>query len=348
MKVFIYSENLSEPFDEGIKKTAFHIINGLSKITTVFVACRNGKKFKETFMDLINSNRLLISFKLRKRVKNFDPDIIVYIPRWCGTFASFVRMKILNIYNQRSNSVMVILQPKKISRLQEKLIRFLKPNKVYTPSPEVLEQMSELEIHVEFLPLFVDREQFKPIENLNKKSKLREKYGLPLEKFIILHVGHINSGRNLEALVPLQKNNNQVVIVGSSSTTEVAYKDEVLKGVFKEKGIIVIDNYIDNIEEIYQLSDIYIFPTTFSGGCIGIPLSVLEARACGLPIITTNFGGLKRILSYNYKDFIYSKPENFLKNINKMKMHLGTLPNNDDLERINNLFHISLLKMLEK
>jgi len=56
-----------------------------------------------------------------------------------------------------------------------------------------------------------------------------------------------------------------------------------------------MDRYIKKIEEIYQLSDCYIFPITFEGGGISILLSVLEAMACNLPVVTTKFGGLPAI-----------------------------------------------------
>ena len=347
MKVFIYTENLTKPFDEGIKKVAFQIISFLSEKTNIFGACRYGKNFRESSIKTINSNKFLLNSKLRKAIRKSNPDIILYIPIWCGTFASFIRMRILSIYAKKSKSVMIILQPKKISVLQTKLIRFLKPDKVYSPSPKVIKQMSEFEIDAEFLPLFVDRDKFKPLKNINKKNKLKEKYRIPSDKFIILHVGHINSGRNLDALLPLQKDNNQVLVLGSSSTSEVAFKDETLKYKLEKSGIIVIDKYLENVEEIYQVSDIYVFPTIFEQGCIGVPLSVLEAKACGLPVITTDFGGLKHLFDQNDESIIYSEPIDFQKNIDKMKKRFWTHINNDDIDRINELFRRTFIKMIE-
>lgn len=347
MKVFIYSEDLSEPLDEGIKKAVSYIINGISKKSNVLTVCYRGKKSDKNSIEIIKSNRLLLSRKLRNIIKKFNPDIILYIPRWCGTFASFIRMRILSYYKQKSNSVMVILQPKHLAGFKKLLIKyFFKPDIIFSPSPKVICEMKELGIPVEFFPLFVDKEKFKPIQNKNQKKLLRRKYGLPLEKFIILHVGHLNSGRNLKALVPLQNEYNQVIIVGSSTTQYVSYRDETLKEELENHGIIVMDKYLENIEEIYQLSDVYVFPTVYDGGSIGIPLSVLEARSCRLPIITTDFGGLKSIFGHDEEGFIYSNPDNFIVNINKIKEKVSLIISDDDLDRVNKSFFKSIEKIL--
>lgn len=345
-RIFIYSEDISEPLDEGIKKAAFQIINALSNIANIFVVYKKGNIVKDNFVK-IESNRLLINFKLKKVIREFNPDIILYIPRWCGTFASFIRMQVLHSYFRKSYSIMVILQPKRLNIFHKKIIRFFKANKVYTPSPEVMKLMKKCKITVEFLPLTVDRKRFKPLNDMYKKNKLREKYGLPKEKYIILHVGHINYGRNLEALVPLQNNNNQVLIVSSSSTSEVAFKEASLKNSLEGKGLIVIDTYVENIEEIYQLSDIYVFPVIYERGCISLPLSVLEARACGLPIVTTDFGGLRQVFENEEREFIYSDPSDFLSKINLMKSEYHVKIDNDDICKIDMMFRESVTRMIK-
>ena len=58
------------------------------------------------------------------------------------------------------------------------------------------------------------------------------------------------------------------------------------------------------MSRFYKMADLYIFPLKNTGdklpesydqmGAIDIPLSVLEAMGCNLPVITTSFGGLPR------------------------------------------------------
>ena len=57
-------------------------------------------------------------------------------------------------------------------------------------------------------------------------------------------------------------------------------------------GVKVIDSFVPCIEELYRLSDVYVFPVIEQDGAIEMPLSVIEAMACNLPVLTTRFGCL--------------------------------------------------------
>jgi glycosyltransferase involved in cell wall biosynthesis len=134
----------------------------------------------------------------------------------------------------------------------------------------------------------VDVDRFRPAAP-EEKSELRDKYGINQDSHVVLHVGHIQEGRNITALAGVASMpNTHVILVGSSSTSH----DDGLKESLTSRGVRVLGGYIESIEEVYQLADVYLFPVTNPNAAIELPLSVLEAMACNLPVVTTKFGGL--------------------------------------------------------
>lgn len=163
----------------------------------------------------------------------------------------------------------------------------------------------------------VDVNRYVPVSD-GKKNELREKYRISNEKFVVLHVGSIRKWRNIEVLKELQDIPNvQVVVIGRTST-----KYEKNLGLELEmRGCKLINEYFPKIEEIYALSDCYVFPTTNPVGSIDIPLSVLEAMSTNLPVVTTKFGGLPNIFGEK-NGFVYSDAGKFA-NIVYDIMHNG-------------------------
>jgi len=96
-----------------------------------------------------------------------------------------------------------------------------------------------------------------------------------------------------------------VLIVGREN--EAA--DEKLMCELQEAGCLVWVRHFPRIEQIYQMSDCYVFPTIYKKACIETPLSVLEAMACNLPIITTRFGALPNIFNEGLGLFFAEKVE---------------------------------------
>ena len=91
-----------------------------------------------------------------------------------------------------------------------------------------------------------------------------------------------------------------------TSTLTKSEADPILKkDLLSRPNIKIIDDYVDKMEELYQLSDVYFFPVVESGHCIDVPLSCMEAAACGKPIVTTRFGEMKefcRVKGVKYFD----------------------------------------------
>ena len=135
-----------------------------------------------------------------------------------------------------------------------------------------------------------------------EKFELRCKYDIRADKIVLLHVGHVCKSRNLEWLIEVKNRrpNIEVVIVGSTYNES----DLELHGELENQGIIIINQYIESMAEIYNLANYYVFPVLDDHGAIATPLSVLEAMSCNVPIITTRFGSLVDMFKAD-KDFYF-------------------------------------------
>lgn len=336
-KIVLITEFIGPPYDEGIKKTVYNIFLELDKNYYLKVICRYG--FKKDNIHIVSTNSLYYSTKIKQIIKIFNPDTLIYLPFQSSTFASYLRLKILSGFCKNAKTVFIALQPKTLKDWHQFLIKFIKPTFALTPSPDLEQYWKKINVTCKLIPLLTDLSVFKAIENGISKQNLRKKYNLPIDAFIISHMGHLNHGRNLRSLIPLQKAGFQLVVVSSSSTPldamgKISLKDELLNS-----GIIILEGYIERIEEIYQLSDIYIFPVVDKNGSIGMPLSILEARACAIPVVTTNYGSIMLFLKNDFGGIIYSNPDNFLREVNNLTISCANSYDKTKIYELNNLFY---------
>jgi glycosyltransferase involved in cell wall biosynthesis len=103
-------------------------------------------------------------------------------------------------------------------------------------------------------------------------------------------------------------------LVGRATTKNEKGVEQMLK----KAGLVVTDGYNPKIEEFYALADCYLFPTTTTVGSIDVPLSVLEAMANNIPVISTRFGGLPRMFDEG-NGFFYADTAGFREKINMVK-----------------------------
>lgn len=77
---------------------------------------------------------------------------------------------------------------------------------------------------------------------------------------------------------------------------------------------VFLKGIVNNVADELNKSDIYIMSSNYEG----LPLSILEAMACGLPVITTKAGGVVDIVK-DYENGLLVEVENKMQLINAMK-----------------------------
>lgn len=143
---------------------------------------------------------------------------------------------------------------------------------------------------IEYIPgVGVDIEKFscKTI-SASKKEKLSKEFEIKKGDVVLLSVGELSSRKNqrviIEAVSKLKQNNIKYLIVG-----EGALKEEYLSLIHKyqlEKQV-VLTGYRNDINDICALADVFVFPSLQEG----LPVALMEAMACGLPVICSDIRG---------------------------------------------------------
>jgi glycosyltransferase involved in cell wall biosynthesis len=130
-------------------------------------------------------------------------------------------------------------------------------------------------------------ERMKKVDGVPLWSELRRP-GVP----IAVHVGHLRRSRGLERLIETKRllGDRIEIVVQASPYFEPAVG---LSEELTDAGVHLARAFVPSISEIYRSADLYLFPAPpDQDGAIELPLSVLEAIACGTPVISTEFGAL--------------------------------------------------------
>lgn len=144
---------------------------------------------------------------------------------------------------------------------------------------------------IQVIYLGVD-EIFKKITNKKMIEKVKQKYSLPDNYF--LFVGLLSPRKNikgaLRAFAQL-KTNHKFVIVGNKGWLYEPIFKLINKLNLKKKVILTGYANVNELPTIYSCAEALVFPSFYEG--FGIP--ILEAMACGCPVITSNVSSMPEV-----------------------------------------------------
>ena len=298
MKIGIDANPLTTPFPCGTKNYTQNLLANLAKLDkkneyVVFVKRRvnipKQKNFKlvvfSSFFPFFNRQLLLPYFVKKEQIDIFHniepygsfllkhPKIITTVHDMDLNFTyPFNSKYILNrIYCEFSRWLIF----KKTSRYivdsnstKEELIKFI----------GIKKNISATVVHISY-----DRKTF------FKKESQRKNF---------LCMGDFAHRKNIKRTIiaysflpPHIKNRNKLIIIASTLDSAKKYRKIVKKYklIKKIKVYTTINN--DSLASLYRSSYIFIYPSLYEG--FGIP--ILEAMACGCPVITSNYGSMKEI-----------------------------------------------------
>lgn len=266
MKICVVGHHVDEP-DEGVRKIAHQL------------ALELARRHQVLKLDITDVKNWVC-------IRAFHPDVIHFV--LSPTLQGLAAAKVLSLAHRPAPTVMSAPHPD--VRHLGRFAALFRPDLTLVQAEDSETRFRSLGFRTKFLPNGVDIARFAPVNSRTKK-RLKEQHGIDHHSFVILHVGPVKRERNLRVLLPLQGDENQVVIVGRPSDNE----DPKLIDELRRGGCIVRSHYLPHMEEIYGLADCYVFPATGRRHCIEMPLAILEAMACNLPVVTTRFGAVPRV-----------------------------------------------------
>jgi len=255
--------------------------NSLNPVIDLLMACQINKAIKNFRPDIISCHSSVAGFLTRLVVKNRIP-VVFTAHGWAFTDGSPKWRKILAILSERyaAKYCLKIICVSENDRQLAIRYKISPKNKIIT-----IHNGTEIEPWNKILKLKKDQKE---------KIALTEYIG----QTRIVFVGRLATPKDPTTLIRAFKNlperlqqKSHVFIVGDGPDRETICK---IIGTLKLKNKIHILGFLKRNEvKMTNLSaDIYVLTSNWEG----LPRAIIEAMACGLPIISTNVGGCRELV----------------------------------------------------
>jgi L-malate glycosyltransferase len=169
-------------------------------------------------------------------------------------------------------------------------------------SSDIAEELQQHGVGTERIELVtnsVDTSRFSPV-NPAIKADLRGKLLLPPDRTIITYTGRLVSYKGLPLLLRVweqvqRAHSGAMLLLVGSGGQDMHNCEAELREFVQTHGLqnsVRFTGDVHNVHEYLQASDIFVFPTEKEA----FGISLVEAMACGLPVIATPTGGIKDFL----------------------------------------------------
>ncbi|MFZ2340683.1 MAG: glycosyltransferase family 4 protein, partial [Bacteroidales bacterium] len=172
---------------------------------------------------------------------------------------------------------------------------------------QVLSNTKLTEDRIEVLKNCVNLDKFRKIGRKSARSKIRERYRIKDNELVISYVGRIDEGKGVRELIrslalTRKELKYTVMVIGSAglnfgrSGNDTEYYKEIMTLALSLKQNVIFTGFIHNdlLPEMLAATDILVVPSI---GEEAQGLVVLEGFAAGLPVITTDSGGIPENIS---------------------------------------------------
>ena len=152
-----------------------------------------------------------------------------------------------------------------------------------------------------------------------RSSGLKKELGIPIKHSVVGTIAHLEEHKGLKYLLKAAS----LLLASRSDISFLFVGEGTLKGELKklcvdlkiEKDVIFAGERSDIPGLLFSI-DIFVLPSLREG----LPLAILEAMACGKPVIATNVGGIPEVLKHGENGILVSPkdPEALYRAMNEL------------------------------
>ena len=128
-----------------------------------------------------------------------------------------------------------------------------------------------------------------------ERDNFRRELGVEEDGTLLCSVGELNPNKNhqlvIRALAKLQNEKVHYCIAGEGGKREMLTELAEELGVAKQVHLL---GYCQDVNLVYRSADIFCFPSYREG----LPVSLMEAMYCGLPVIASDIRGIRDLLGH--------------------------------------------------
>jgi glycosyltransferase involved in cell wall biosynthesis len=158
--------------------------------------------------------------------------------------------------------------------------------------------------NIESFPTRVNTKIFKP----GNKKLCREKHSLPLDGIIVIYTGRIHSVKGWQLILEsfsrfrLAYSNSTLIFIGEGNDRGKLESEIAGKGLNNYARVIGYQEH-EIIAEYLQASDLFVMASLQEGW----PNSMVEALACGLPIVTTEYSSARILVKDGVNGYVVER-----------------------------------------
>lgn len=283
-----------------------------------------GQGVSSAYLEQVNLVKGIDAFdvEINSRKSNFD---IYHIHSVNPTYKWRMNKKHLNIvyvhFIPAKNHESIKL-PKLAEKIFDRYVEnfYRKADELVVVNPCFVKDLEDLKIpsnKITYIPNYVDHSKFFKLEE-DKVKELKEKYHIPLDKFVVLGCGQIQTRKGIDDFIEVAKNNPEIcfVWVGGFSFGRIMHGYRKYRKMFKNLPqnvvhIPILDRIYMN--EIFNCADILFMPSFMEL----FPMTILEIANIHKPILVRDLELYRPILFGKYVSG--SNVNEFSEQINKLK-----------------------------